>query len=111
MRLGIDWGGTKMEIIALAETGTEIYRKRVATPRDDYPGCIETVADLISAAEAETGQTGTIGLGIPGSISPGTGLVKNANSTWMNGMSSAGISRLSGSLQTSLLHVLRSSSE
>ena len=86
MRLGIDWGGTKMEIIALAETGTEIYRKRVPTPRDDYPGCIETVADLVAGAEAETGQTGTIGLGIPGSISPGTGLVKNANSTWMNGM-------------------------
>ena len=85
MRLGIDWGGTKMEIIALSENGDELYRKRVPTPRDDYEGCIEAVAGLVSDAEAATGQEGTIGLGIPGSISPGTGLVKNANSTWMNG--------------------------
>ncbi len=85
MRLGIDWGGTKMEIIALADDGTELFRKRVPTPKNDYDGCIEAVADLVAAAEQETGQTGTLGLGIPGSISPGTGLVKNANSTWMNG--------------------------
>lgn len=85
MRLGIDWGGTKMEIIALSESGEELYRKRVPTPRDDYEGCIEAVAGLVSDAETATGEEGTIGLGIPGSISPGTGLVKNANSTWMNG--------------------------
>jgi len=85
MRLGIDWGGTKMEIIALADDGTELFRKRVPTPKNDYNGCIEAVADLVAAAEQKTGQTGTLGLGIPGSISPGTGLVKNANSTWMNG--------------------------
>lgn len=85
MRLGIDWGGTKMEIIALSENGDELYRKRVPTPRDDYNGCIEAAAELVSAAETATGQKGTIGFGIPGSISPGTGLVKNANSTWMNG--------------------------
>jgi fructokinase len=85
MRLGIDWGGTKMEIIALSENGDELYRKRVPTPRDDYDGCIEAAADLVSGAETATGQEGTIGFGIPGSISPGTGLVKNANSTWMNG--------------------------
>ncbi|WP_150525064.1 ROK family protein [Roseibium sediminis] len=85
MRLGIDWGGTKIEIIALDDAGSEIFRKRVPTPRDDYAGCIEAVAGLVAAAESETGQTGTVGFGIPGSISPATGLVKNANSTWMNG--------------------------
>ncbi|MBS8258850.1 ROK family protein [Roseibium polysiphoniae] len=85
MRLGIDWGGTKMEIIALDADGAELYRERVPTPRDDYDGCIEAVAALVSGAEAATGETGTLGLGIPGSISPASGLVKNANSTWMNG--------------------------
>ncbi len=85
MRLGIDWGGTKMEIIALDDAGAELHRERVATPRDDYRGCIEAVAGLVERAEQATGQTGTAGFGIPGSISPATGLVKNANSTWMNG--------------------------
>ncbi|NRG19324.1 ROK family protein [Rhizobiales bacterium] len=85
MRFGIDWGGTKMEVIALDAAGNEAYRKRVPTPRDDYDGCIRTVVDLVAAAQVETGVAGTVGLGIPGSISPATGLVKNANSTWMNG--------------------------
>ena len=85
MRLGIDWGGTKMEIIALDDAGGELFRKRVPTPRDDYAGCIQAVIDLVAAAEQATGHTGTVGLGIPGSLSPATGLVKNANSTWMNG--------------------------
>ncbi|WP_068317029.1 ROK family protein [Polycladidibacter hongkongensis] len=86
MRLGIDWGGTKMEIIALSDEGSELFRHRVPTPRDDYAGCIQAVVDLVNAAEAATGKTGTLGIGIPGSISPSSGLVKNANSTWMNGM-------------------------
>ncbi len=85
MRLGIDWGGTKMEIIALDTVGNELFRKRVPTPRDDYDGCIQAVRDLVDAAETATGEKGTVGLGIPGSLSPITGLVKNANSTWMNG--------------------------
>lgn len=85
MRLGIDWGGTKMEIIALGDAGEELFRERMPTPRDDYDGCIEAVATLVAHAEKATGQTGSIGFGIPGSISPVTGLVKNANSTWMNG--------------------------
>ncbi|EEE46530.1 ROK family protein [Roseibium alexandrii] len=85
MRLGIDWGGTKIEIIALDDAGTELFRKRSATPKDDYEGCIRVVKDLVDAAESATGQTGSLGLGIPGSLSPKTGLVKNANSTWMNG--------------------------
>lgn len=85
LRIGIDWGGTKMEAIALDGAGTERFRQRVTTPRDDYHGCIGAVAALVEAAEAATGETGSVGLGIPGSLSPATGLVKNANSTWMNG--------------------------
>ncbi|MBO6891256.1 MAG: ROK family protein [Roseibium sp.] len=85
MRLGIDWGGTKIEIIALSNEGKELYRQRTQTPRDDYRGCLDTVKQLVDAAEDATGQKGTLGLGIPGSLSPRTGLVKNANSTWMNG--------------------------
>lgn len=85
MRLGIDWGGTKMEIIALDSQGMELHRERVPTPRDDYAGCLDAVAGLVNRAETATGQTGSLGFGIPGSISPATGLVKNANSTWMNG--------------------------
>ena len=85
MRLGIDWGGTKIEIIALDDAGAELFRQRSATPKDDYEGCIRVVKDLVDAAECATGQTGSLGLGIPGSLSPKTGVVKNANSTWMNG--------------------------
>ncbi|MGS4883597.1 ROK family protein [Roseibium sp. MB-4] len=85
MRLGIDWGGTKIEIIALDDAGAELFRQRSATPKDDYEGCIRVVKDLVDAAESATGQTGSLGLGIPGSLSPKTGVVKNANSTWMNG--------------------------
>ena len=85
MRLGIDWGGTKIEIIALSNGGEELFRTRVDTPKDDYDGCLQAVKGLVDAAEQATGQTGTLGLGIPGSLSPRTGLVKNANSTWMNG--------------------------
>lgn len=85
MRLGIDWGGTKIEIIALSDGGTELFRQRVDTPRDDYQGCLRAVQHLVAAAEQATGTTGTLGLGIPGSLSPKTGVVKNANSTWMNG--------------------------
>ncbi|WP_299814223.1 ROK family protein [uncultured Roseibium sp.] len=85
MRLGIDWGGTKIEIIALSDAGDELFRQRVDTPKGDYDGCLAAVKALVDAAEQATGQTGTLGLGIPGSLSPKTGLVKNANSTWMNG--------------------------
>ncbi len=86
MRLGIDWGGTKIEIIALSDDGKELFRQRTDTPKNDYRGCLAAVKALVDAAERETGKTGTVGLGIPGSLSPKTGLVKNANSTWMNGM-------------------------
>ncbi len=85
MRIGIDLGGTKTEVIALSEQGEQLFRHRLPTPRDDYHQTIETIARLVDMAEQATGQSGTVGMGIPGSISPYTGVVKNANSTWLNG--------------------------
>src|SRR5262245_24656733 len=84
MRIGIDLGGTKVEAIAIDGT-REVLRRRVATPRGDYEATISTVRELVSAIEREFGTTGTVGVGIPGAISPATGLVKNANSTWLIG--------------------------
>jgi fructokinase len=92
MRIGIDLGGTKIEGVALADDGREAARRRVATPRDDYDGTLSAIAALVSDLEraARAGGTRqkdrvTIGVGIPGAISGKTGLVKNANSTWLNG--------------------------
>ena len=85
MRIGIDWGGTKIEAIALADDSTERWRQRVATPREDYHGCIQAAADLVARLEGELESSGTVGVGTPGTIIPQTGLVKNANSTWLNG--------------------------
>ncbi len=85
MRIGIDLGGTKVEALALDDTGHELARVRVGTPRHDYEGTIAAMVGLVRQLEAETGQTGTVGAGIPGSIRAATGLVKNANSTWLNG--------------------------
>lgn len=84
MRIGIDLGGTKTEVIALSDQGEQLYRHRLPTPRD-YQQTIENIAHLVALAEEATGQIGTVGMGIPGSISPYTGVVKNANSTWLNG--------------------------
>ncbi len=85
MRIGIDLGGTKIEALAIDNDGKELLRYRVDTPRDDYAGTIEAMAALVRRIEKETGKTGTVGAGIPGSISAKTGLVKNSNSTWLNG--------------------------
>jgi fructokinase len=85
MRIGIDLGGTKIEIIALDPSGRVLHRERIATPRSDYPGTVRAMASLVAATEAATGQRGTVGVGMPGTISPATGLVKNANSVWLNG--------------------------
>ena len=87
MRIGIDWGGTKIEAIALSDDGAVLARKRVATPQHNYEACIAAAAGLVREIEAALGQTGTVGIGIPGAISPATGLVKNANSVWLNGRS------------------------
>jgi len=85
MRIGIDLGGTKIEGIALDYAGNERARKRVASPRGDYAATVAAIRDLVAALEAETGEQGTVGIGMPGAISPATGLVKNANSTWLIG--------------------------
>jgi fructokinase len=85
MRIGIDVGGTKIELVALGHAGEALHRERVATPRGDYGGTIRAVAALVQRAEASTGRRGTVGVGMPGAISPATGLVKNANSTWLIG--------------------------
>lgn len=85
MRIGIDLGGTKVEVIALAESGEALFRHRVPTPRDDYQQTLDAIVGLVRLAEEKTGEQGTVGIGIPGTLSPYTRLVKNANSTWLNG--------------------------
>ena len=85
MRIGIDLGGTKIEAVVLDEAGVVVFRERRATPRGEYDGTIEAIASLVAAAEASIGTSATVGIGMPGAISPATGLVKNANSTWLNG--------------------------
>ncbi|MEZ9368480.1 fructokinase [Shewanella sp. 10N.286.51.B2] len=84
MRMGIDLGGTKIEVVALAEDSSELFRKRIPTPKN-YPETLDAIVGLVNDAEAETQQTGSVGVGIPGVVSPLTGLVKNSNSTWING--------------------------
>lgn len=85
MRIGIDLGGTKIEVIALSNEGRELFRKRTDTPRFDYQQTLQAIAGLVHDAETATGETGTVGVGIPGTLSPVTGRVKNANSVWLNG--------------------------
>ena len=85
MRIGIDLGGTKIEVIALSDSGEELFRKRIPTPRGSYPDTLAAIKSLVDDAERATGQKGTVGVGIPGTISPFTGKVKNANSVWLNG--------------------------
>jgi fructokinase len=85
MRIGIDLGGTKIEALAINREGVELARHRIDTPRDDYNATINAMVGLVRLLEEKTGLVGTVGAGIPGSISGKTGLVKNANSTWLNG--------------------------
>ena len=80
LRIGIDLGGTKTEALAFDADGREVFRKRVPSPRGDYAATLNTIAALV----AEAGE-GTVGVGIPGALSHATGLVKNANSTWLIG--------------------------
>ncbi|MEN0037133.1 MAG: ROK family protein [Cellvibrio sp.] len=85
-RVGIDLGGTKTEVILLNGNSEELFRTRIPTVRDDYPATLRDIANLVGQAEAAAGQNHLpVGIGIPGTISRKTGLVKNANSTWLNG--------------------------
>ena len=89
MRIGIDLGGTKIEAIALADSGTNagaiLLRHRVPTPSGDYTAILDSIANLVEFAEREIGERGTVGVATPGAISPATGLLKNSNSTVLNG--------------------------
>lgn len=85
MRLGIDLGGTKTEIIAIDDDGRQLLRRRVATPQGDYAATLATIVDLVTAAERKLACRGSIGIGIPGSESPTGGLIRNANSTCLIG--------------------------
>jgi fructokinase len=85
LRIGVDLGGTKIEFVALEGDGREAHRHRVATPRDDYDGTIRAIKEGVEQIETVLGRSGSVGVGIPGTISQITHNVKNANSTWMNG--------------------------
>jgi len=85
MFIGIDWGGTKIEGIALSAAGKELARLREDTPRNDYAGCLATIGRIVARLEKQTGQTGSVGVGLPGSLDPETGLGKGCNSTWLIG--------------------------
>ncbi|MDD3446811.1 MAG: ROK family protein [Zavarzinia sp.] len=84
-RHGVDLGGTKVEIITIDDAGTELFRQRAPTPRGDYGTIVARIRDLVATADAATGRAATVGVGIPGAISPLTGLVKNANTTELIG--------------------------
>lgn len=85
MRIGLDLGGTKIEALALDPEGKTRFRKRIESPRNNYPATLETLASLVETIEAELSCRASVGVGIPGAISPTSGLVKGANSTWLIG--------------------------
>jgi fructokinase len=85
MRIGIDLGGTKIEGVALDDAGNIAARQRIATPRGDYDATIRAITSLVTALEAQVGAHGSVGVGMPGTVSHATGRVKNANSVWLNG--------------------------
>lgn len=84
MRIGIDLGGSKIEIVALSPEGEAIYRQRVATPNQDYRATLQAIVDLVITLEKTMGDKGSIGVGTPGSVSKKTGMMKNCNSTCLN---------------------------
>jgi fructokinase len=85
MRIGVDLGGTKIEAVALDRDGREHGRRRVPTPRGRYGATLAAITTLIEGLERESGEPARVGIGMPGALSPATGLVKNANSVWLNG--------------------------
>src|SRR5262245_58953235 len=84
-RLGVDLGGTKIELLALDADGCERFRKRVPTPQGDYPATLEAIASLVRDAEVALGARANVGIGHPGSLSRATGLLRGSNSVCMNG--------------------------
>jgi fructokinase len=101
VRIGIDLGGTKIEGIALDDSGAMLVRRRVATPQGDYRATVEAVASLVRAIEAEAGRQGTVGVGMPGALSSLSGRVKNSNSTCLIGQP------LQGDLEAALSREVR----
>ncbi len=85
IRIGIDLGGTKIEGIALAESGEQLYRTRIATPQGDYKGILQAVAELVAKLETNVTKKGSVGICTPGALSPDTNLMRNSNSVCMNG--------------------------
>ena len=85
MRIGIDLGGSKIELVALDDAGATLHRERIATPTGDYAATIEAIAALVERAERAIGGQVSVGIGTPGSRSPATGRMRNANSTCLNG--------------------------
>jgi fructokinase len=85
MLIGIDWGGTKIEGVAMESDGRELLRLREVTPRHDYLGCLQAINTMVEALETQTGKHGSIGIGIPGSLEPVSRLGKGASSTWLLG--------------------------
>ncbi len=84
-KIGIDVGGTKIAAIMLNSGGEVVIEKRIASPRNNYQKTIQTIRGLITELEGDLPRRSSVGIGIPGSVSPHTGLVQNANSTWLNG--------------------------
>src|SRR3990172_12129436 len=85
MRIGVDLGATKGGGMALDAEGRELARRRVATPRHDYEATLGAIVSLVNGIQQETGREASVGVGMPGALSPASGLVKNANSTWLIG--------------------------
>jgi fructokinase len=85
MRIGVDLGGTKIEVAALGPDGAFLLRERHTSPTGDYGKTVRAIRDVVAATETKLMRKGTVGIGIPGALSPATGVVKNANSTWLNG--------------------------
>ncbi len=85
MRIGVDLGGTKIEAVVLAEDGEILDRRRKPTPREDYQAILDVVGSLVRGLEADFGETATVGVAAPGSVSPGTNLIRYSNTLVMNG--------------------------
>ncbi len=85
MRIGVDLGGTKIEIITLDDNGATLLRRRVQTPVGDYAGTVRTIAELVSSAQSQIGASATVGIATPGALSPQSGLLRNSNSVVLNG--------------------------